>query len=296
MASLRLSFLIVVIACFLTTFSLFSQAAVAQSDQAAGVLPNQATGASQSDSKRLLVIGEEFAPYEFVQDGKVVGIDIDICNHIFAKLGYDVEYRIMPWKRAWYYVEKGLADVILTTSRKTAREPFVWYPQEDMWQGDFVFFYKKGRFKPEHLDLNYAKAQGLSVGIIQGNSYHKSFWQQFPYENGRNTFQGDLARATLHPQLYPVETLKQNLLKVASGRIDVTVANQTYGMYTAKLLGVADQLAYSSNPLYSKRYPAAFIKRSAHPDIQQVSAAFDRELATFKQTKEYQNIIAKWLN
>ena len=91
MASLRLSFLIVVIACFLTTFSLFSQAAVAQSDQAAGVLPNQATGASQSDSKRLLVIGEEFAPYEFVQDGKVVGIDIDICNHIFAKLGYDVE-------------------------------------------------------------------------------------------------------------------------------------------------------------------------------------------------------------
>ena len=251
---------------------------------------------AQASTKKLLVIGEEFAPYEFVQDGQVVGIDIDICDRIFAKLGYDVEYRIMPWKRAWYHVEKGLADVILTTSRKAAREPFVWYPKTDMWQGDFVFFYQKGRFKPEFLDLHYAKTQGLSVGIIQGNSYHQSVWQQFPYGNGRDSFQGDLTRETLHPQLYPVASLKQNLLKVASGRVDVTIANKTYGMYTAKLLGVADQLAYSTQPLYSKRYPAAFIKRSVHPDIQQIATEFDRELATFKKTQEYQNIIAKWLN
>ena len=99
---------------------------------------------AQASTKKLLVIGEEFAPYEFVQDGQVVGIDIDICDRIFAKLGYDVEYRIMPWKRAWYHVEKGLADVILTTSRKAARETFCLVSQNGYVAGGFCFLLSEG--------------------------------------------------------------------------------------------------------------------------------------------------------
>ncbi|MBB1488149.1 substrate-binding periplasmic protein [Oceanospirillum sediminis] len=251
---------------------------------------------ADTDKKTLIVVGEEFAPYEFVRNGQVVGMDIDICNRVFEKMGYDAEYRIMPWKRAWYHVEKGLADVILTTSRKPARQPYVWYPAEDMWQGEFVLFYQQGRFDPEMMDLDYVVEQQLSVGIIQGNSYHEHFWQHFPYQRGYNSFQGDLTREKLHEQLHPVATLRQNLLKVASGRVDVTVANKTYGRYTARLLGIADQLGYASRPLYSKRYPVAFIKRSPISDMKRISDEFSKELAAFKQTAEYQSIVKKWLN
>ncbi len=30
-----------------------------------------------SADKKLIIVGEEFAPFEFIQDGKIVGIDID---------------------------------------------------------------------------------------------------------------------------------------------------------------------------------------------------------------------------
>ena len=250
---------------------------------------------ANADDKKLLIIAEEFAPYEFVRDGKVVGIDIDLSNRIFRKMGYEPEYKIMPWKRAWYYVQEGMADIILTTSRKAPREPYVWYPEEDMWQGDFVFFYKKGRFNPDQLSLNFAKKHGLKIGIIHGNSYHKQLWEHFPYRDGSREFMGDLSLNVVNPQLVPVETLKQNILKVADGRVDLTIATTTYGQYTAKLLGLSDQIDNSSTALYSKRYPLAFIKKSSHPDIEKIYRAFDSELRALKETGEYDKIIANWL-
>lgn len=250
---------------------------------------------SIAEKKKIQIIAEEFAPYEFVQNGQVVGIDIDICNTIFQRMGYEPEYKIMPWKRAWFHVQEGLADVILTTSRKAVREPYVWYPEEDMWAGEFVLFFQKGRFKKEQLTLDFARKHQLNIGIIQGNSYHASFWQQYPYQDGSHDFLGDMSPTLLNKSLIPVESLKQNLLKVAHGRVDLTIANRTYGEYTAKLLGLNNQIDASSVPLYSKRYPLAFIKKSPNPEIREIYKAFDKELRALKESGEYAAIFAKWL-
>ncbi len=68
--------------------------------------------AVHSADRKLLVVGEEWAPFEFVQDGKVVGIDVDIATLIFSKLGIPVEFKIQPWKRAWNNAYPGDIQVL----------------------------------------------------------------------------------------------------------------------------------------------------------------------------------------
>lgn len=146
------------------------------------------------------------------------------------------------------------------------------------------------------MNLEFAREQGLKIGTITGNSYHPRFWRAYPFADGSQEFPGDLAIARPHADLVPVSSLKQNLLKVAHGRVDLTIASFTYGRYTTNLLQLNDQVEAGKVSLYSKRYPVAFVKNSANPDIQSIYRAFDRELKVFKGTEEYRAIFAKWLS
>lgn len=246
--------------------------------------------------KKLVIVGEEFAPFEFVKDGKVVGIDIDIATLIFNKMGIPVDFQIHPWKRAWKKAETGKADAILSTSRKEKRKPYLWYPEEDMWVSAFGFLVQKEKKQPGFQGYKTAVDNKLKIGIVNGNSYHKSFWNAFPYKNGAKTFQGDLAASKLNQQLEGVNKFDLNIKKLAGGRIDLVISDKIVGLYTAKLLGVRDKLDYYDPPLYSKGYPMPFIKKSAYPDIKNIAVKFEKELKALKQTDQYQAIFDKWLN
>ena len=244
--------------------------------------------------RTFLVVGEEFAPFEFEQEGKVVGIDIDIATHIFNKLGVNAEFKILPWRRAWSMVEAGEADAVLTTSRKSKREPFVWYPKEDMWVSEFVFFNKTDKKMDGFKGYESAKENNLKVGIINGNSYHDSFWQAFPYNDGSTEFKGEDATG-MNKQIRVGTSLKENLQKLAGGRIDIFAADKVFGAYTVKLLGLQDQLGYYDAVLYSKGYPMPFVKKSTYPDVKAIADKFEAELAAMKKNGEYQKIFDKWL-
>ena len=248
-----------------------------------------------SAEKKLIIVGEGFAPFEFTQDGKAVGIDIDIAKYIFNKMNIPVEFRIQPWKRAWYNIETGKADAILSTSLKEKRKPYLLYPQENMWVSEYVFFVMKDKVQPNFGGYETAIQQKLTIGIINGNSYHPSFWQAFPYENGATNFQVDLVSLQLNDQLAGVNKFEQNLKKLVRGRIDLVIADKTVGLYTAKLLGLYDQITYYDIALYSKPYPMPFAKKSSYPNIEKIGNQFEQELKALKQSGKYQSFFDKWL-
>ncbi|MCP4106219.1 MAG: amino acid ABC transporter substrate-binding protein [Desulfobacteraceae bacterium] len=253
--------------------------------------------AAYGEDKKLLVVGEEFPPFEFRQNGKVVGIDIDIATHIFNKMDIPVKFDIIPWKLAWYMVEKGRADAVLSTSRKKKRKSYVWYPQEDMWVSEFVFFVRKDNIQPDFRGYETAVKKKLKIGFINGNSYHPSFWKAFPYKDGSTVFKGDMASVhdLLNNQLDGVSNLKINLRKLAKGRVDLFPADKTCGVYTANLLGLGDKLTFYDAVLYSKPYPMPFVRRSGYPGIKIVAEKFEQELKLLKNGGEYKKIFDKWL-
>lgn len=238
----------------------------------ASLLPSLA-----SAERAIKVTGEEWPPFEFMQDGKAVGIDVDVATEVFKRLGLTVEFDFLNWKRAWSYVEEGQVEAVVSTSRKDERKPFLIYPQEDMWTSSYVFFVNKDKKAPALGGYEDVKAKGLTVGTIRGNSYNEDFWAA-----GLKT-----EEAT---------DLETSLKKLAGGRIDLVIADKTVGLYTAKMLGIRNQIAVYDTVLFSKGYPMPFASKSDYPGLADIAARYEAELKKLKADGTYDKIFAKWLN
>lgn len=247
------------------------------------------TNLVQAEDKKLLIVGEGFPPFEFTDEsGNVVGIDIDIAKHIFAKLGVNCTFQIHPWARVWQMIQDGKADACLSTSKKPEREAYLYYPQEDMWKSEFVFFVRKENKKETFNGYEDAKKLNLKIGIIRGNSYHDSFWNAFPYQ--------DAEKKVLNAQLDEAVDMEINLKKLAArGRTDLYIVDRIVGLHGLKKLGLQDEVTYYDTVLFSKGYPMPFAKNSSYPDIQALCDKFSRELAEMKRSGEYDKILQKWL-
>lgn len=238
------------------------------------------SGVCVADEGKILVIGEEFPPFEFERNGEPMGIDVDIVRYIFNKMNIKCEVKLYPWMRAWKMIEKGDADAVFSTSRKEKRMPYLFYPKEDMWTSEYLFFVRKDKKKPSF--NGYADAKGLNVGIIRGNSYHESFWK------------ADLTTK-------PAVDAETNFRRLFKGYIDLFPIDKTIGLYTMGLLQKKDnvpykaEITYYDHTLFSKGYPMPFARKSANPKIKEIADQFEQELIKIKANGVYDEIVNKWL-
>lgn len=239
-----------------------------------------------SETRSLNIVGESFPPYEFEYEGKIVGIDLDILKHIFGKLGIEFSVHLMPWKRAWHEVEISRVDAILGASRKKSREPFVYYPEQDMWQSEYIFFSRGKISEPTTINYEEAITKHYTIGVVRGYSYHPNFWKNYPHrEDG-----------TLNSLLEEATDVQQSFLKLASGRIDLFILDKTVGLYVVNDLKLRHKITYSTETLFSKGYTMPFVQRSDYPNIYAISIAFNTLLEKMKASGEYDKIINKWMN
>jgi len=254
--------------------------------------------ASTIQAKKLLVVGAEWAPFEFkeskAKNAKVIGIDIDIATHIFNKMGIEAEFKILPWKRAWGMIEKGQADAVVSTSRKDKRKPFLHYPKEDMWVSTYVLFVKKGREQELNNVKNFevAKANNLKIGVVKGYSYNSALWQTFPYKDGTTSYDPD--KTKYHSLMEGANSDVLNFKKLGKGRIDVFPSDLTVGRYMLAQANLSDQVGWLEKPMFQKGYPMPFAKKSSYPNIKQVADQFEKELIALKKSGKYDKIRDKW--
>jgi polar amino acid transport system substrate-binding protein len=69
-------------------------------------------------------------PFTFVEEGEAVGLQIDIISKALSNLGYDVNYKPLPWKRCLSSAESGEFDAVATASYKDKRAAFLNYPSD----------------------------------------------------------------------------------------------------------------------------------------------------------------------
>jgi len=69
-------------------------------------------------------------PFTFVEKGKAVGLQIDIITKALTDLGYEINFKPLPWKRCLSSAEDGDYDAIATASYKDKRAVFLNYPAD----------------------------------------------------------------------------------------------------------------------------------------------------------------------
>jgi PAS domain S-box-containing protein len=66
-----------------------------------------------ADTSRIIVGGDhQFPPYEFLENGKPTGFNIDLIQAVAEVMGLDIEIRLGPWHQARQALEQRILDVI----------------------------------------------------------------------------------------------------------------------------------------------------------------------------------------
>jgi PAS domain S-box-containing protein len=82
--------------------------------------------ASAKPARKILVVGGQLnnPPYEFLENGKPTGFDIDLARAVAAIMGYDVEIRLNPWAQTLKALEQGEINVIAGMYESKDRDKF----------------------------------------------------------------------------------------------------------------------------------------------------------------------------
>jgi polar amino acid transport system substrate-binding protein len=242
-------------------------------------------------SRPLLFVCENWAPFEYEEDGIPKGIDVDITKHIMDTLGLPYEIHIYPWSRAWMMANNGKADAVLSISYKAAREDVLIYTQEQrefgatgkvpsdyLWMSDYVFFVKT-KFADTYTYESYDQLRnaGYRIGKNRDYSYDTAFnAARLPGKQFHDTKSGLEALLDETIELYPMD--------------------KTVGLATLKEMGLLASVTYLPKPLFSKPYLVTFVRKSDYPNIESIMLRFNYELRAMRSGGDIERIRKKYLD
>ncbi|MCF3640723.1 transporter substrate-binding domain-containing protein [Rhizobium sp. TRM95111] len=110
-------------------------------------------------------VTEEYAPFNYTDNGKVTGISVDQVHAIAAAAGLDYRIEIMPWARAIALAETQPNHCVFTTGHnRTRHERFLWV--EPLLKDHMVMVKRRGgTVTATTLD----EARALRVGSQRGD-------------------------------------------------------------------------------------------------------------------------------
>jgi len=220
--------------------------------------------------EQLRIVTEPWAPYVYLENGQAKGIDYDVTVEVFKRLGVEVEWQFLPWKRCLAMIDQGLADGILDIFYTEQRTHQLFFPSEPLSNVEFALFYATAR---PHQVSRLEDLRGLTVGTSPGYSYAPAF-------NDSPLFIRE-----------PAPTHEANFGKLQRGRIDLLITDRRVGRYLTKNLGLDEQI--SELPLLvSRQSQYLAVRRNAGMDL--LMQRFDAELRRFKAEPAYAALNARY--
>lgn len=225
-----------------------------------------------AQAERLRLVSDEWAPYLYQVNGRPAGIDYEVTTEVFRRLGVEVDWEFMPWKRSLAMVEQGLADGVMDIFEIDARKPFMVFPEEPMSTVEFVLFQATDR---PHAIKRLEDLAGLTVGTSPGYFYGKPF-------NDSPLFRREAA-----------PTHEANFGKLLLGRVDVLVTDRRVGRHLIQQLALAGKVQPLA--LVIDRQPQ-YLGLARKPGRERLAAEFSKALRQFKKEPAFAAIQARYEN
>ncbi|WP_428550377.1 substrate-binding periplasmic protein [Pseudomonas edaphica] len=220
--------------------------------------------------EKLRVVTEPWAPYVYDDNGSMRGLDYETTMIVFQRLGVEVEWQFLPWKRCLAMLDQGHADGALDIFHSHERDALLLYPSEPLSAVEFVLFYANDRPHPaQTLD----DLRGLTVGTSPGYLYGEAFSESSLFDRE------------------PAPSHEANFGKLSLGRIDLVITDRRVGQHVIKAMGLEGKV--SQAPLVVSRQPQFLaVRRGAGMDL--LVQRFAAELKRFKQEPAYAALSAKY--
>jgi polar amino acid transport system substrate-binding protein len=220
--------------------------------------------------ERLRIVTEPWAPYVMVDGQKVSGLDYEMTTIVFKRLGIDVQWQFLPWKRCLLMLEQGEADGALDIFKIAERDDLLLYPSEPLSQINWVLFQANAR---PHRFNSLDDLTGLTVGVSPGYLYSPEF---------------DSSKLFIRE---PAPTHEANFGKLVRGRIDLLVTERLVGQQMIDKLKLQDEVSELPN-VVARRDLYLAVRRNVGMDL--LVQRFGAELKRFKREPAYAQLVARY--
>ncbi len=219
-----------------------------------------------------IVIGSPDEPYWFyhtIENGESGGIDPRITRAVFAKLGYKVNFKPLPWLRLLEEAKSMEIDAILEIFKTPERLTFLNFPDEHLNMEKTCFAFPK--YSPIRFEGDFSVLDGKDVGVVSGWSYGSDFDRSEGF--GR----------------VKLKDSDRVILNVAKERVHAGAGICWNMREIIERLGVADKVRIADTPISLTPNYLAFSKKTGHDDL---ARRFSTALKAFKKTPEFDAIYA----
>lgn len=220
--------------------------------------------------ERLRLVTEPWAPYVMVDGQEASGLDYEMTTIVFKRLGIDVQWQFLPWKRCLLMLEQGEADGVLDILKLPERDNLLLYPNEPLSEINWVLFQAKAR---PHRFERMEDLTGLTVGVSPGYQYSPEF---------------DASTLFIRE---PAPTHEANFGKLARGRVDLVVTERLVGQQMIDKLKLRDEISEVPNVIARQDLYLA-VRRNVGMDL--LVQRFGAELKRFKREPAYAELVARF--
>lgn len=123
-----------------------------------------------NESPVITIFTEQFPPYNFLEEDRIVGINLDIVKRACEIAEIRCEFKLFPWKRAMALAQSKRFSGLISTSRLPEREVHF------QWVGPLISspacFYKLAKRSDIHI-YSHQQLKQFTVGLHKGDVYEQ---------------------------------------------------------------------------------------------------------------------------
>jgi len=206
-------------------------------------------------------------------NGEPTGIDTEFVEELAHRLGLQVEYDIVPFKRGLAMLKNGSSDLMTGVLMREDREEYLHFLQPPYRHNtDKVFYVRKG---DENRILSHKDLYKLTVATVLGVRY-------FP------AFDSD-------PQINKLKVSDPNAVfaVLVAGRVETAVSSEFSGDYRIAELGLTNQIG-KAKYAYREEQDVFFALSKSSPFVPMLPQ-IQAEMNKMIEEGVYEQIIKKYL-
>jgi polar amino acid transport system substrate-binding protein len=234
------------------------------------VLGLAAVGACAADRLRIGA-EDDWRPYSYLEDGKPVGLAVDLAKAAWAAAGVDVELVPLPYARCMKEVDNGLLAGCFDTLRDARTETKYRWHKEPLFKARIAIY---GRKSQPDARMDLQALRGFRVGVTNGYDYGEAF-------DNDSSMLRDMSSSDL-----------TSLRKLAAGRVDYALV---YDRVAKQIAKQHPELASNFKQRGVLVEPQLYISFARDfPGIADTISRFDAGLEKVRKSGEYARIEARW--
>ncbi|MFZ6733922.1 substrate-binding periplasmic protein [Undibacterium sp. Ji42W] len=213
-------------------------------------------------------------PYEYVEQGEVKGIAVDIVKEAFRLMGHQVTIHVYPMRRSLEIVKSGEVDRIFTAFKTPEREKFITYTKEPVLLLTISLWVKND--SNISFDGELSHLSQYRFGAVRGMSYGSKF-DEFSKSG------------LLSVELASDQTNAINM--ALAKRFDILISNHFGAIHDMKKMGLLNNSKVLHPVLQEQETYFGFAKK-AH--FEALRDELDEVLKLLKQNGYYDLIMKKY--